>query len=141
MTLEEFIAARIGTRFFEVAPRGRLTRAGKQRGKSKAIAPATYDAIKAAYERGEAPGDRLTRSDLALIGLLSRSDTKRIEAGAVHYFIMPTGRSITARRDRLGKWQRCGLIEPAQQSLLPDVPASYALTPKGERIGKAAPHA
>jgi hypothetical protein len=148
MTLEEFIAARIGTRFFEVAPRGRLTHEGKRRGKSKAIGQKAYDGLKQAWERGEEPGDRLSRPDLALLKILAATDTKCIEVWPERHIIwanskppLKSKRAYTVRRDRLKKWQRCGVIEPEQPALFKGVAASYKLTPKGERIGKAAPNA
>jgi hypothetical protein len=140
MNLESFIAARVGTRFVAVTATGRLGTDDRRRGASRAISVKTFAALRQAYERGEEPGDKLTQCDLRLLAALASSNgSKQIEVGArVNFFFDRWWRAVTVKRTRLRKWITCGLVEPMQAALFADIPARYALTPKGEKIGKAA---
>ncbi len=139
MTLQEFVAARIGTRHYDVNSAGRLTIDAKRRGASKAISFKFHARLEGAWKRGEAPGDRLTGADLRLLRALEGATSCQILRMDDGTFWHPQAGTIERRR--LARWQARGIIEPLQPSLLPAVPSSYTVTPKGLHIGKGAPRA
>lgn len=139
MTLQEFVAARVGTRFYAVNPSGRLTIDVRRGGASRAISSKLHDKLECAWKRGEEPGDKLTDVDLRLLRKIEQASTSQIILAADGTFWHPYAGTIDRRRIR--SWVRRGIVGPLQTALFLDVPSSYTVTPKGLRIGKAAPHA
>ncbi len=134
MTLQEFVAARVGTRFYAVTASGRLTVAARRCGASRAISEKMHDKLAAAWARGEGPGDKLSNVDLRLLRGIEDSLSARIICTDSGTYWHPRVGKIGQKR--LKKWRRIGIIEPLPGEIFPDISLSFTMTAKGLHIGK-----